>query len=291
VKTPRFEYDAPDTLDEALALLAEHGDECKVLAGGQSLVPLLAMRLARPGRLVDLGSIPDLDGIDDRGTYVAMGAMTRERAAERSSVVASKLPLLAAVLPHIGHVAIRNRGTVGGSIAHADASAELPLVAVATDAEMVVRDSKGERIVRAVDFFDGHFTTSMADDECLVEVRLPTSRADAGWGFHEVSRRHGDFAVVGVAAMVSLDDAGSIAECRLALMGVGDRAVRATDAEAAVRGASPTPEVFAEAAEAACRGLEPATDIHGSSEFRRHLAVVSVRRALEQATASLGGRQ
>ena len=289
MKTPRFDYHAPDTLEEALALLAEHGDEAKLLAGGQSLVPLLAMRLARPAHLIDLNAVPALDAIADRGEQVGLGALVRERAAERSSLVTGKLPVLAAALPHIGHVAIRNRGTIGGSIAHADASAELPTVAVATDAELVLRSVRGERTVPAGDFFQGHFTTAMADDECLVEVRVPVTPPGAGWSFQEVARRHGDFAMVGVAAMVRLDGAGLVADSRVAIMGVSDRAVRARDAEQALVGAKPTADVFADVARDATAGLEPASDIHGSAAYRRQLAAVTIRRALVEATELAGG--
>ena len=227
MKTPAFEYHAPRTIDEALALLGEHADDAKVLAGGQSLVPLLAMRLARPTQLVDINEIKDLAGIRPiNGTGVTIGALTRERIAEHSPLVAERTPVLAEALPFIGHVSIRNRGTIGGSIAHADASAELPAVAVITGAEMVVRSVQGERVVPSDDFFVGHFTTSMADDELLTEVRFPSGPDGAGWAFHEIVRRHGDFALVGVAAMLTVAD-GRVGEARIALMGVADRAVRA----------------------------------------------------------------
>jgi carbon-monoxide dehydrogenase medium subunit len=283
VKTPAFEYHAPDTLEEALALLAEHGDEAKVLAGGQSLVPLLAMRLARPSQLVDINGIAALGSVGTANGGIGVGAIVRERDAERSAEVAARVPLLAEALPFIGHVAIRNRGTIGGSLAHADASAELPCVAVATEASVVVRSAaRGERTLAAEGFLAGHFTHAMDDDECLVEVRFPTTPAGAGWSFQEVARRHGDFALVGVGAMVRLDG-GAIAEARIALMGVADRAVRARAAEAALVGAAPGPETFAAAAQDAVADLEPASDVHGSAAFRKHLAGVTVRRALTTA--------
>ncbi|HEY2332392.1 MAG TPA: FAD binding domain-containing protein [Acidimicrobiales bacterium] len=289
LKTPRFDYHAPETLEEALALLAEHGDEAKLLAGGQSLVPLLAMRLARPAQLVDLGKVASLDGLQIDDGHVSVGAMVRERTVERSAVVAERVPVLTEALPYIGHVAIRNRGTIGGSLAHADASAELPAVAIVTEATMVVRRASGERTVDAASFFLGHFTSALEDDECLVEIRFPSTAPGVGWAFEEVARRHGDFAIVGTAAMVALDGAGAVAGARIAQMGVGDRAVRAGEAEAALVGATPTPEVIADAAREATAGLEPASDIHGSSEFRRHLATVSVRRALTRAVERAGG--
>lgn len=288
MKTPRFEYHAPETVEEALALLAEHGDEAKILAGGQSLVPMLAMRLARPAHLVDINGISSLGGLDDRGGTIAFGATVRERAAEQSDLVRDRLPLLAEALPYIGHVAIRNRGTIGGTMSHADASGEVPTVAVALDGEVVVRSSRGERTIPAGEFFQGHFTTAMADDECLVEVRLPVSPAGAGHAFTEVVKRHGDFALVGVAATVTLDGSGAIGESRIALMGVGDRPLRATAAEASLVGAKPSTEAFTAAANEAIAGLEPATDVHGSAAYRKHLAGVSVRRALTTAAERAG---
>jgi carbon-monoxide dehydrogenase medium subunit len=289
MKNAPFDYHAPRTVDEVLSLLAEHGDEAKVLAGGQSLVPLLAMRLARPSQLVDINDVEGLDGIRplDR-TGVAFGALAREREAERSALVAERLPVLAEALPLIGHVSIRNRGTIGGSMAHADASAELPAVAVITGAEMVVRSAAGERVVPAEDFFAGHFTTSMADDELLTEVRIPSGPAGAGWSFYEIVRRHGDFALVGVAAMVT-QGLDNITEARLALIGVADRAIRASGAEAALVGQPANAEKFAAAAAEATRDLEPGSDMHGSSDFRRHLAGVAVRRALATAASRAGG--
>jgi carbon-monoxide dehydrogenase medium subunit len=289
VKNAPFEYHAPRTVDEVLSLLAEHGDEAKVLAGGQSLVPLLAMRLARPSQLVDINDVEGLGGIRPLdGTGIAFGTLTREREAERSPLVAERLPVLAEALPMIGHVSIRNRGTIGGSMAHADASAELPAVAVVTGAEMVVRSTRGERVVAADEFFDGHFTTTLDDDELLTEVRVPSGPEGAGWAFYEIARRHGDFALVGVAAMVALDGE-VVGDARLALLGVADRAVRADAAEAALRGQSPGSDVFEAVARDATKDLEPGSDMHGSAEFRRHLAGVAVRRALTTAAQRAGG--
>jgi len=289
MKTAPFEYQAPRSVDEVVALLAEHADEAKVLAGGQSLVPLLAMRLARPSQLIDINNVDGLTGIRPLdGDGVVLGALTREREAERASLVTERAPVLAEALPLIGHVSIRNRGTVGGSLAHADASAELPAVAIVTGADMVVRSTRGERVVPAAEFFAGHFTTSMADDELLTEVRIPGGPPGAGWAFYEIARRHGDFALVGVAAMVSLDG-DRIRESRVALMGVADRAVRATGAEAMLAGGPASADSFAAAAQEATSNLKPPSDIHGSEEFRRHLAGVAVRRALTTAASRAGG--
>jgi CO/xanthine dehydrogenase FAD-binding subunit len=289
MKTPAFDYEAPRAIDETLTLLAEHADDAKVLAGGQSLVPLLAMRLSRPTVVVDVNDVEELAGIRPLdGGGLAVGALTRERTAERSPLVAEHVPVLAEALPMIGHVSIRNRGTIGGSLAHADASAELPAVAVVTDAELTVRSARGERTIAAADFFVGHFTTALDDDELLTEVRFPAAPPAAGWAFHEIARRHGDFALVGVAAMVTLDD-DRVREARVALMGVADGPVRAVAAESALVGQLPEPDALEAAAREATRDLAPASDLHGSSEFRRHLAAVATRRALTTAAARAGG--
>lgn len=285
LKMPRFEYHEPDTIDEALALLAEHGDEAKVLAGGQSLIPLLAMRLARPTQVIDINDVAGLGEIEERGDRVVFGATVRERAAERSSVVQSRLPLLAEALPFIGHAAIRTRGTIGGTVAHADASAEIPCVVAALDGEVLVRSASGERVIAAADFFQGHFTTALADEECVVEVRVPVPDPSAGFAFQEIARRHGDFALVGVAAMLTLDAGGLIADSRISLMGVADVPYRARAAEAALVGSAPSTESFATAAQAAVADIRPATDVHGSAAYRTQLATVIVRRALTTAGA------
>src|SRR5712672_1096597 len=200
MKLPPFEYEAPTTVGEAVDLLAEHGDEASVLAGGQSLIPLLALRLARPAVLIDINGIDELSGVSVIDGHVTIGAMTREYVAEASGTVADTLPLLAAALPLIGHEAIRSRGTIGGSLAHADPAAELPAVARALDAEFVVRGPSGERVIPAAQWFEGYLTTSRRPDELLVEVRCPTAREDTGASFTEVARRHGDFAIVGLGA-------------------------------------------------------------------------------------------
>jgi len=288
VKTPQFDYCAPDSLEEVLELLAEHGDEAKILAGGQSLVPLLALRLAGPSYLIDVNRVRSLASIEDRGDVMAFGATVRERTAEQSASVRQKIPLLAEALPFIGHVAIRNRGTIGGSVAHADASAEIPAVTAALDGSVVVRSVRGERVIAAADFFQGHFSTAMDDDECLVEVQLPTSSAGTGWCFQEIARRHGDFALVAVATTIALDSAGAIKDSRIAMVGVADSPLRARAAEASLVGAMPTTETLAAAAQVATDDLEPASDVHGSSAFRKQLARVTVRRALTQATQRAG---
>ncbi len=287
MKPPPFEYRAPASLDEALTLLAQHGDEARLLAGGQSLVPLLAFRLARPRLLIDLNRLTELTTVEVDGGLV-LGAMVRDRVAERSELVRSHAPLLAEALPLIGHPAIRTRGTVGGSLAHADPAAELPAVVVALGAELLARSAPhGARSIAASDFFMGYFTTALEPDEILTAIRFPKPPASAGACFAEVSRRHGDFAMVGAAAVLSLDG-GRVSEARLALTGVAGAPVRPRDAEQIVVGAEPGAEVFEEAADIATQGLTPPSDVHATSAYRRRLARVLVRRALDAAARRAG---
>ena len=227
MKLPPFEYEAPTTVADAVDLLAEHGDEASVLAGGQSLIPLLALRLARPEVLIDINGIDELSGVSAEDGWVAIGAMTREYVAEESGTVADAVPLLAAALPMIGHEAIRSRGTIGGSLAHADPAAELPAVARALDAEFVVRGPSGTRVIPAAQWFEGYLTTSRRPDELLLEVRFPAAGTGTGVSFKEVARRHGDFAIVGLAASLVLSG-GVISDARLAFAGVSDVPVRAS---------------------------------------------------------------
>jgi len=290
MKPPPFEYHAPDSLEEALDLLREHGDEARPLAGGQSLVPMMNFRLARPSVVIDLNQVPGLSELDAADGVVRCGAMVRERAAERSAVVHERAPLLAAALPLIGHEAIRTRGTLGGSLAHADPAAELPAVALAAEAQLVARSAeRGERVLGADEFFAGFFTTALEPDELLVEIRLPEVPAGSGVRFEEVARRQGDFAMVGVLAVLHTAD-GVIDDARLALIGVADRAVRAREAEAALIGAKADAGAFAEAAATAARDLEPMSDLHGSSAYRKHVAERLVQRALQGAAEAAGVR-
>jgi carbon-monoxide dehydrogenase medium subunit len=283
VKPPLFDYRAPSSLEEAVALRAEHADSA-VLAGGQSLMPLLNLRMAYPGTVIDLGGVAELAGIREFDGGVAFGAMTRQRAAERSELVRDRIPLLAEALAHVGHPAIRNRGTVGGSIAHADPAAELPAVALALDAQLVARSPRGERVIAAQDFFVGFLTTALEPDELLVEIRVPGLPKPSGAAFVELARRHGDFALVGVGAAVALDGNGAIADARLAFIGVGGAPVRAREAEAMLRGARPDDATFAEAAQRATAELDPGSDAHATAAYRRRVAGVLARRALKEAT-------
>jgi len=282
VKLPYVEYEAPATAAEAVALLAEYQDEASVLAGGQSLIPLLALRLARPAVLVDINGLSELAGVSVADGRVAVGAMTREYVAEESEVLAEAVPLLAAALPLIGHEAIRSRGTIGGSLAHADPAAELPAVARALDAEFVVRSRSGERVIQAADWFEGYLATARQPDEILVEVRFPAAGPGAGVAFHEVARRHGDFAIVGLAVALTLSD-GAISDARLAFSGVADVPVRGADAEDLLVGERPSAELFEEAARRATAGIDPPADLHGSSEYRKKVAATLVRRGLRAA--------
>ena len=268
-------------------MLAEHGDEARPLAGGQSLVPMMAFRLARPSVLIDLNRIGELGGIRVGDSTIGFGAMVRERMAERSPEVREGLPLLATALPLIGHEAIRTRGTLGGSLAHADPAGELPAVAVASDAEMVVRAAgRPERVVAAEDFFVGHFTTALQADELLAEVRFPRPAPDTGAAFEEMARRHGDFAIVGVAALLHASG-GSIDHARVVLTGMGATPVRAAGAELVLAGASPGQDLFAEAADAAIKDLDPPSDLHASTAYRRHVAGTLIRRALARANQQI----
>jgi carbon-monoxide dehydrogenase medium subunit len=284
MKPPPFEYHAAASVDEAVALLAEHGDDAKVLAGGQSLVPLLALRLARPAHLVDINGAGELTSVAN-GNGLTVGSLVRQRVAERSEEVAAANPLLVRALGLIGHTAIRNRGTIGGSIAHADPAAELPAVLRALDGEVVARSARGTRTVAAADLFQGFLTTALEPDELVTGVRFPAWAAGTGWSFQEFSRRSGDFAIAGVAATLRLDRNGMIADARIALSGRGTTPVRASKAEAALVGQEPSDDVFEAASADAVAGLDPPSDVHGTTAYRRHLAARLARRALREAHA------
>ncbi|HZH81294.1 MAG TPA: xanthine dehydrogenase family protein subunit M [Gemmatimonadales bacterium] len=284
MKPAPFDYFAPGTLDEVLALLAEHGDEAKPLAGGQSLIPAMNFRLARPRVLVDLNRVGALSYIRAEKSGVEIGAMTRQRAVERSDVVARAAPLLAEAMPAIAHPQIRNRGTVGGSIAHADPSAELPAVALALDARFRARSATGERTIVAADFFKGMLETALEPGELLVGIALPPLRPRTGTAFLEVARRHGDYALVGVAAVVTLDATGRCQAARIALLSVGDGPVLAVEAGKTLVGQKRSDELLRAAADAAAkRDVDPPSDIHASAAYRRRLVDVLTRRALARA--------
>jgi carbon-monoxide dehydrogenase medium subunit len=248
------------------------------------------MRLARPAMVIDINGVAELSGVSVADGWVSVGAMTREYAAEESDALSRGVPLLAAALPLIGHEAIRSRGTIGGSLAHADPAAELPAVARALDAEFVVRSVSGERVVPAEEWFEGYLTTSRRSDELLVAVRFPAAAPGTGVSFVEVARRHGDFAIVGLAASLTLSG-GVIRDARLAFAGISDVPVRAAEAERLLGGQRPSAELFDEAARLATADIDPPADLHGSADYRKKVAATLVRRGLQAAADDASERQ
>ncbi|MBI1881317.1 MAG: xanthine dehydrogenase family protein subunit M [Chloroflexi bacterium] len=285
MKPPSFEYYAPTTLDEALAHLANFGYEAKALAGGQSLIPTMNFRLAQPGVLIDLNPIPELSYIRPTPDgSLRIGAMTRQRQVERDPLVAERAPLVHETMPYIAHPQIRNRGTFGGSLAHADPAAELPAVTTALNARFHVRGQSGERWIPADEFYVGLFATTLEIDELLVEVELPSLPPRSGCAFAEMARRHGDYALVGVAAVVTLDNSDRCEAAKLVFLSVGDGPVEAHQAGQLLAGQMPTPEAIRAAAETAAQAdISPSGDIHASAEFRCHLARVLAQRVLVRA--------
>jgi carbon-monoxide dehydrogenase medium subunit len=288
VKPPVFKYFAPKSLDETLTLAERYASTHKLLAGGQSLVPAMNMRLVRPEQLIDLNGVPDLAGISDTDDHIVVGAMTRHRVLEFSDTVRQELPLLAEALPLIGHVQIRNRGTVGGSICHADPAAEIATVWTALGGDAVVVGASGERVVPVEELLVSVFTTSLEPGEILKSVRFRKPAGRSGAAFAEVARRHGDYALVSAAVSVSVED-GRIVDPRIALGSVADRPIRATDAERLLAGAEPGDEVFAAAAVAVQGQLDPWSDVHASVDYRRHVAAVLTRRCLALAVSRVDG--
>jgi len=283
LKPPRFEYHDPTTVGEVIALLAHYDGEAKLLAGGQSLMPVLNMRLARPAALIDLRRVEALAYIREEDGVLAIGAMTRHVDLERSALVAERQPLLTEAVKHIGHIQIRNRGTIGGSVAHADPAAELPALLVALDGTLVITGADGPRSVPAEEFFVMYFTTSIQDHELLTEVRIPVLPPRTGYAFEELARRHGDFALCGVACTLTLDQAGAVENCRLGLIGVGMTPVRPHSAEEYLRGKLPGTDLFKEASQLVSDGITPEADLHATAEYRQQLAKVLTARVLEKA--------
>jgi carbon-monoxide dehydrogenase medium subunit len=285
MKPPVFEYATPSSLAEACALLAAHEGDAKVLSGGQSLVPLLNMRLARPAVLVDLARIPNLDYVRADADGFAIGAMTRQRTVELSPLIRAQHPLLYAGILLIAHPQNRNQGTIGGSLAHADPAAELPALALALDATFQATGPTGERTIGAGDFFLTYLTTALAPTEILTAVRFPTLPKRTGWSILEVARRHGDFGLAGVVAIVGLAPDGRIASARLVLFGVGATPIRAAAAEQMLMDQAGEPALFAAVGARAAADLdEPLTDVHATADYRRDLARVLTARALAEAT-------
>jgi aerobic carbon-monoxide dehydrogenase medium subunit len=289
VKMPAFRYHRPTSVEEALGLLAEYGSDAKVLAGGQSLIPLLALRLSQPEHLVDIGRVAGLGSIEDGPGGFTIGAAVRHADVELSPVTVKAAPLVAAAMPHIGHRAIRNRGTVCGSLAHADPAAELPAVALATDAEFVVRSSTGERRIPAADFFLGYLTSALDETELLTAVHFPAWPDRTGASVQEISRRHGDYALVGLAAVLGLDGDGKVERAALSFLGAGATPVRVPQAEALLVGERPDESAFAEAAAVVTKTIEPPADNHATAAYRAHVAGVLTKRCLAEALGRATG--
>lgn len=288
MKPAAFEYHQPTTAAEAVGLLHELGDGAKVIAGGQSLVPILALRLAVFEHLVDVARIEAIRGIERRNGTLWVGAGTTDAAVEASSEVAASAPLLAKATPLIGHFQIRNRGTVGGSLAHADPAAEYPAVVLALDAQMEVLGSQGTRIVEAADFFTGFWETEVAADELLTGISFPVWSGRCGFAIEEVARRHGDFAMAGAAGAIRLDGDGRCAEVRLAFFGVGPTPVRLPEAEAFLRGRRLDEATLTDLARLVSDRVDPDSDVHAGGDYRKHLAGVLAKRVVLAAARDAG---
>jgi len=285
MKPVPFDYFCPSSLEEAISILQRYDGEAKLLAGGQSLIPLLNMRLARPSALVDLSGIPGLNTIKQDGQDLVIGAMVRHHSVECSALVAECCPLLPEAISFVGHLAIRTRGTFGGSMVHADPAAELPAVAALTDASFRLIGQTGWRTVPWRDFFVTYLTSCLEPEEILVEVHLPLPGSSTGSAFLEVAPRHGDFALVGAAALVDLDKAGRMSEVRVVLMGVGGTPWRLPEVEESLSGQEPVLQIFREAGDRAAASIDPASDVHASAEYRRELAAVLAERVLVAAAS------
>jgi CO/xanthine dehydrogenase FAD-binding subunit len=282
MKPPIFDYIAATSVDMAIAALAEAGGEGKILAGGQSLVPMLNFRLLRPSILVDINRIAGLSSIEENADSIRIGALTRHYQLETSPVIARHLPVLSCAMTHVAHLAIRNRGTIGGSLSHADPAAELPMLALLLDATLHITSASGQRSVAARDFFLDAMTVDLADTDIVTVIVLPKLPPRTGWGFEEVARRHGDFALAAVAAALTVSD-GAIAQARIAVTGVGPTALRVGEAEALLGGHALEQNLIDQAIGAVRAAIAPETDLHASSDYRRHLAGVLTGRALTAA--------
>ncbi len=287
MKPAPFQYVAPDTLEEALTLLKQYGDDAKVLAGGQSLVPMMNLRLSRPSVIVDLNRIAGHDTVRDSARVLTIPFLVRQRAFETSPELAHRVPLLAEAITFVAHPAIRGRGTIAGSIAHADPAAEIPAVVTALEAEIVVRSKGAKRVVAAQDFFVDVLTTALGPGEVVTEIRIPRPPTK-GTAFVELARRFGDFALVGVAVILRTATDGSIAGARITLSGVAGKPLRALDSEAMLLGHQPAAALFAEAGRAAAAPLTPPSDIHASASYRTRVAAVLTERALSVAAHRAG---
>lgn len=286
MKPPVFEYSCPESLAEALATLRQRSADVRVLAGGQSLMPMLNFRLTRPGFVMDINRLRELDFVEERDGGLRIGALTRHRRLLDDKIVNRLAPLIACAARHIGHPAIRNRGTIGGSISHADPAAELPVVLSVLDAAIILQSSTGTRATMPADFFLGLLSTSRKPDELVTEIRVPVLDRVTGWGFHEVARRHGDFALVSAAAIITADAAGLARQVRLALGGIADRPLRVRHCEDELTGKMLDAKQIRAVAESADRGIDANADQHASAAYRRLLARVLAYRALMDAAAS-----
>ena len=286
MKPAAFDYHTPRTVDEALGLLAQYAGDAKPLAGGQSLVPTMNFRLAQPAALIDLNGIDELFYLKEGEHGLRCGAMTRQRTVEHSALAQRLSPLLHEAMPHIAHTQIRNRGTIGGSLAHADPAAELPALALALDARFSVRSITDARLIPARDFYTGLLATAMQPEEMLVDVEFPTLPPNSGWAFDEVARQHGNYALCGAAGVITLGECGMVKKAKLVFLSVGEGPVEAAQAANALIGEHTTPDAVDAAAEtAAMQEIDPVGDIHAGPTFRRHLARVLAKRVLTKAAA------
>ena len=292
MKPAPFAYHAPNSLEQALGLMSQHAGEAKILAGGQSLVPAMNFRILQPSVLIDLNRLPELSYISEEDKVIRVGAMTRERHLEFDASLAKRTPLLTEALPFIAHPQIRNRGTIGGSLVNADPAAELPVLMLALAARLKAKSFLGERWLDAQDFFAGMFTTALAPDEILVEIELPFMTSRTGWSFMEVAPRAGDYALMGVAALVAVDENGKCKEAKLVYLNAGDGPVDAKEAAGMLAGESLSDALIESAAAVASeKEINPFGNVHTSPEFQRHLAKVLTRKALRQAKQRAGERQ
>ena len=284
MKPAPFEYYAPDSIEQAVDLFSQHNGDAKILAGGQSLVPAMNFRVVQPGVLIDLNRVAELSYIREEGNVIRVGSMARERHLEFDSSVEKRTPLLHEAVPFIAHPQIRNRGTIGGSIVHSDPAAELPVLMLALNARLKARNKTGERWIDAQDFFVGMFTTALEADEILVEIELPFMPAHTGWSFMEVAPRAGDYAMMGVAALVTLDESGNCSHAKLVYLNAGEGPIDAKEAAKQLQGESLNDTLIAEAAVTASeKEINPFGNMHASADFQRHLAKVLTKKTLKQA--------
>ena len=291
MKPCAFEYLSPQTVEEAIDLLDRYGDEAKIIAGGQSLVPMMNFRLARPEILIDINGIKELEFIKTEGDELVIGALTRERDIEQSPAVVAKWPLLSKAISFIGHSTIRNRGTIGGSLVHADPSAEIPTSLCALNGKLKAVGPSGEKNLQPEEFFLTYLTTSLEPSDLLVEVRIPALPQNTGWSFMELSRRSGDFAIVAVAVLLLTEPSGVCSQARISMGGVAPTPVRAEEAEGLLAGQKITAELIAEAAQQAAEETDTEPDYHASAEYRMDMARVFVKRSLLEAWNMVNGGQ